>query len=228
MRAIVRRAVRAGYVARNVVDDTETSGRNRHRPDLPPNDEVLAALDGMRDREDSLWPVLWALGATGMRLGEVRGLRVEDVDLDAGVVRVMGQADAAGEYAPTKTETSRRTLPIGSRLRTALEATLEAEGRPDDAIYVFTRPGSPEPFAESTIRQAWREAQLVAWGRTRLRIHDLRHWVASVLLSRGVPLPDVSRQLGHASPATTAAMYSWALVDSHDRVLAALDESGLG
>jgi len=93
---------------------------------------------------------------------------------------------------------------------------------------VFVRPGTAQAFAESSVRQAWREAQLVAWGRVRLRVHDLRHLFASVLLSRGVPLPDVSRQLGHASPATTAALYSWALVDSHDRVLAALDESGLG
>ena len=75
----------------------------------------------------------------------------------------------------------------------------------------------------STLRQRFRRAAGAA-GLTGFRAHDLRHVFASVALSGGVPVPDVSRWLGHRSIEITYRTYSHFIPDSWDQARSVLDQ----
>lgn len=130
---------------------------------------------------------------TGMRRGELLGLRFGDVDFDRQVIHVRA------ENAKSKRG---RSIPIATtRLKAGLEwLRIDAEGRQkDDAAPVFSnRVG--EPLKD--FRDGWVNA-LAAANITGLWFHDLRGEYASRLVERGVPLSQVRDLLGHASIVTT-------------------------
>jgi len=177
-------------------------------------------------REHSSYHALWSmLAMTGMRRGEALALRWRDIDLEAGTVavrrgarmiRYKGERGAVYE-GPTKNHRARVIdLDVGTvallrswrRERGALALQLAR----DDALVFGTAEGAlRDPEYTS---QAWKDA--VARCRRALgddavpaiRLHDLRHTHASVLLSSGVPVKVVSERLGHASPSITLGVYA--------------------
>lgn len=190
LRIALARAVKNGYVIRNVAKLVDPPKLSRPEPKPLNRDEVgklIAAL------EDHRWRALYvaALG-TGLRQGELLRLTWGDVDLDAGTLTVRGQ---------TKTAGSRRSL----RLPLPVTAALRRLPRVTPSLVFCTRTGKPlDP------RNVTRELQevLAAAGLPRQRFHDLRHAFATLQLDAGADLFEVSRALGHASIATTANVYA--------------------
>lgn len=127
---------------------------------------------------------------TGARSGEVRGMRWDQLDLDAGVWTKPG--------ATTKQKTDHR-VPLSAPARQLL-VELRGKAR-DGAEYVF--PGRGGEGHRSDIKNDW-AAVCEAAGIVEARIHDLRHTYASVLASAGLSLPVIGALLGHTQPATTA------------------------
>ncbi len=145
--------------------------------------------DELRDRA-----VLELLYATGIRVGELCGLDVDDVDVERRVVRVMGKGR------------KERTAPYGDPAGTAVEAWLR-EGRPHwatsgsgSALLLGRRGGRLDPRAARTLVHR-RLAQVP--GAPQLGPHGLRHSAATHLLEGGADLRSVQELLGHASLATT-------------------------
>lgn len=154
----------------------------------------------------------------GLRIGEVSGLTWPDVDLTARVLRVRQQVQALGDgpptLAPLKTPSSRRTLALPTLVVEALKAhrkrqleeRLKAgESWRQEAELVFTMPNG-RAVHPSHARDSL-TALLTAAGLPHRRFHSLRHTAATLLLTDGVPLFDVSRILGHAEISTTADTY---------------------
>jgi integrase len=180
-------------------------------------DELRQFLAGI---EDSEWYVPIYLAAnTGMRRGEVLGLPWRNVDLDAARL-VVDQQILSVEYgthvADVKTTNSRRTIDLDPRtvavLRTWRRQQLEqrlSTGRRDDDGFVFTRPDG-EPIHPDFFSQSW-ERLVRESGLRRIRLHDLRHTHASILLKANVPVKVVSERLGHSSPAFTMTVYQHVL-----------------
>jgi integrase len=155
---------------------------------------------------------------TGLRIGEVSGLNWADVDVTRGVLRVRQQVQALGKgiitLAPLKTASSRRTpsLPalaveaLKTRRKAQLEERLRAgsdwEGADD---LVFTNQQGRMVHL-TTVRDVLRET-LKSAGLDKVKFHTLRHTAATLLLTDGTPLFDVSRILGHAQMSTTADVY---------------------
>ena len=115
--------------------------------------------------------------------------------------------------ADVKTTNSRRTIDLDPRTVAVLKAWRRQQleqrmstGRRDDDGFVFTRldgqPIHPDFFSQSWERLA-RES-----GLRRIRLHDLRHTHASILLKANVPVKVVSERLGHSSPAFTMTVYN--------------------
>jgi integrase len=166
------------------------------------------------DRLYALWVLVLA---TGMRRGELAGLRWPDVDLNAGGLAVrrsrVSVAHAVHESDP-KTRSSRRTISLDARLvavlrthrRRQLEERLAWGPAWTDAGYVFTREdGLPLHPERITVLFG----RLVASaGVSRLRLHDLRHTSASLLLAAGVHPKIVSERLGHSNVSITLDLYS--------------------
>ena len=151
---------------------------------------------------------------TGMRRGEVAGLTWRNVDLDAARLTVNQQILSVG-YAviesSLKSATSRRTIDLDALTVAELRrhrkqlAQRVAGGRRRDEGYVFARPdGSPvhPDYISQTFRRTVARLDL-----PRIRLHDLRHTHANILLQRGVNPKVVSEPLGHSSVAFTMTVY---------------------
>jgi integrase len=154
-----------------------------------------------------------------MRRGEVLGLTWRNVDLDNAHLVVEQQVQSV-EYeasvADVKTAGSRRTIDLDPRTVTVLKAWRRQQierhlstGRRTDDEFVFTHTdgGSVHPDLFS---QSWSRLMDKSEVR-RIRLHDLRHTHASILLKAGVPVKVVSERLGHSGPAFTMTVYQHVL-----------------
>jgi integrase len=199
-------AVRWGWLANNPADRVDVP---RYRPGqrgLWTPEQVHAFLHGTVDHP--LHP-LWLLAiSSGCRLGELLALTWPDVDLGAGMVSITKSVQRVnGERIVTtpKTRAGTRIIALPPETMRALrkqEAWCLAHG---GAERVF-------PIAPVTVGRALR-AECQRLGLPVLTMHALRHLHASLLLAEGLPLPEVSRRLGHANPSITASIYSHAVRD---------------
>lgn len=139
---------------------------------------------------------------TGMRLSELCGLRVEDIDFLRREIRVEAQLAPNGkERVPTKTASSVRTVPIADDLITVLDRRVAASTKG----WIFeTSRGTPYRAASAggELRKA------VTHLRAGVTFHSFRHLYASRLISGGVSVKQVQRVLGHASASTTLDVYA--------------------
>ncbi|MDV6376448.1 tyrosine-type recombinase/integrase [Deinococcus arenicola] len=169
-------------------------------------------------RSDWRGPLFEFALSTGMRRGEVCGLRWIDLDWAASTVRVVENVtDRNGHphVSTPKTKGSRRTVHLAASTLELLRRVQAAQGEAE-RIFSNTKGGTliPGNLKRDMARICG------AAGVRELPIHGLRHTYASLSLRRGVPVEVVSKQLGHASAAFTLTQYrhvyeseqaSWAL-----------------
>lgn len=208
-------ALRWGLVAKNAAELVDPTAYRR--PEVCPlsADEAhafLAVAGG--DRLEALYTVALALG---LRKGEALGLKWEDIDEAAGVIRVRRQLQRVkGKLIlrDLKTAKSRRNLPLPAALVGKLhahrarqaEAELLAHARWQHSDLVFTSTiGTPLDPRNVTRRF---HALIVKAGLPHQRFHDLRHLCASLLLAQGVPPRVVMETLGHSQISLTMNTYS--------------------
>jgi integrase len=144
---------------------------------------------------------------TGLRLGELLGLKWSDVDFARGVISVRRQLTQQGDLTEPKTASGRREVVMFPDLgRFLREHRLASAFSADDHFVFTTREGTPHLQGNVTKRglaKAATAAGLNQSGEPTLRMHDLRHCFASMLIREGADVVFVSRQLGHANPAIT-------------------------
>ncbi len=204
-----------GVVGRNVATLAEPP-RSVRRPVQPLTAEQARAFIYF-SRDDRLGSLFAVAILTGLRQGELFGLRWQDVDLTAGTLAVRHALQRIGgkpTLVEPKTERSRRTLTLPAAALAALKAQrvrqieerLLAGDRWQDWGLVFASTiGSP---LEPSNVAARLHKLLVDAGLLRQRFHDLRHCCASLLLSQHVPPRVVMDVLGHSQIALTMNTYS--------------------
>lgn len=166
----------------------------------PEVESVIAAVagdDAAARRDRAIVEVLYG---TGIRISELVGLSLADVDLDDSRLRVFGKG------------AKERIVPLGRFARQALAAWLDPGGRPEMAPRRWARRGDAEAVflnargGRLTRQGAWgivrRYAEMVGLG-DRLSPHVLRHSYATHMLNRGADIRAVQELLGHASIRTT-------------------------
>jgi integrase len=208
-------ATRKGTVIRNVADlaDPPSISRSGRSMSVWTGDELRVFLAAMADHD--LYPIYFLAATTGMRRGELAGLPWRNVDLDAARLTVNQQIVSVGYQLiedDLKTESSRHTIDLDERtvaeLRRHRRHQLEqrmATGRRGDDTYVFAKPDG-SPVHPDLISQTFERA-VAQLDVPRIRLHDLRHTHATILLQQGVPVKVVSERLGHSSPAFTMTVY---------------------
>jgi integrase len=164
--------------------------------------------------------------ATGMRQGEIFGLRWGDVDLKARLIHVRRQY-TRGEFVEfTKTEAGARSLGIDAKLAAELAAwklTQKAEHRSLDALVVATSQGGPLSVSNFLSREFY--PALEAAKLPRVVFHSLRHTAATILASSNVPPGTVHRILGHASFTTTMKLYGGLTAEALENAAGALGDA---
>lgn len=155
-------------------------------------DETRRFLDATRD--DPMHHVWVMLAMTGMRAGEACALTWQDFDPQRRILYVDRSMDFAGTLQPPKTRSGRRQVPVPSM---AVSVLLRASGRASAPIVGLT------PIALSK-----RFTRLVKSLDLRpIRLHDLRHGVATTLLAQGTDAETVRGLLGHSHVSTTLSFY---------------------
>jgi integrase len=212
VRAALDHAVARRLVDRNIAHDT----RSRRRPHTSgvagswTAAELSVFLTAARGQR--LYPALHLAAHTGMRRGEIVGLKWSDLSVAHSRLSVSRTLQNVGghpvEFAP-KTRTSRRSVEIDRATLDGLRGWRRQLGRdelpcrPDDWMFCNTtsRFLNPESISQLFDRIVQRS------GLPRVRFHDLRHTHASLLVADGTAIKVVSERLGHAHPAFTMHTY---------------------
>lgn len=186
----------------------------RYLKEDPPETDFLTMPESQRLLEhtaDPMWRLfIFVALRTGLRAGELIGLRWEDIDLKARLV-VIRRSIVDGIVKTTKTRRIRYVA-----MAWDLHSVLSTVARPTG--YLFAQPGD-EPIKRSTAAGALRRACKKA-GLRSIGLHVLRHSFASHLVMQGQDLYSVQRLLGHSNPITTqryahlAPAYLRSVVDS--------------
>ena len=174
-------------------------------------------------------PFFCTLYFTGCRRGECLALMWKDIDLNARTIRISKSATNKTKGAPykitdPKNDSSHRTIPIPSYLCDELseyKRTLPDEHQAPTA-FAF---GGSRPLPTTSIGNAFSKA-ISKSGVKPIRVHDLRHSCASLMISRGVSIVAVSKHLGHATVKQTLETYTHLLPDDQAQMISIMENLG--
>jgi integrase len=206
---VLKVAVRRKYISTNPVEEATPPRERRVERKIFSPEQVKRLLDAARGTRFECAYVLGA--ACGLRIGETLGLRFEDISFEEGKIKVSRTLWRGNTYPP-KTHSSLRTLKLPNR---ALDALTRAKMDTEDHEWLFaTRSG--KPVCAVDFHHVWKKQLRLLKLPEHITYQQLRHGAASTLLNQGVPLPVVSRYLGHADPSITARVYSHIIYGMED------------
>jgi integrase len=221
LRRALRDAVAAELVSRNVATLVKPPPMGFHEMQtLDPDQARAFLLAATGDR----WEALWLLAVTsGMRQGELLGLRWSDVDLDQGILHVTGNLSRGSnglEVTRPKTHRSRCPIRLSQVATDALRrhkaaqaaARLQAGAAWEDHQLVFCRP-TGRPLTAAWLVRGRFQPLLRRAGLPLIRFHDLRHTAATLWFRSGVNPKVVQETLGHSRVAITLDTYSHMIPD---------------
>lgn len=254
-RRVLADAQAQGLTARNVAEHVDHVRREYKQPDAYTESEVqqlFSLIDrecieptgpnhgggkqrrttkpNPKDHGDRLAHA-WHLGLSGLRRGEIAGLRWSDVDFDKGTLSIENNRVMVGARAAegdTKTITSRRVLPMPPRVVRALKAaqirqsaeadviesvagTRNARGYVRKTVYrdsgyvVVNEIG--EPYAPVVLSRLWAE-MLARYGLRHVKLHASRSTCATLMVAEGVPVTVVAAWLGQRDSSVTLRRYA--------------------
>jgi integrase len=147
--------------------------------------------------------VVLTAAMTGLRQGELLGLRWRDVDWSVQRIRVRNTFVRGEHSAEGKSDLStRRSVPMTDRLAGELDRWSRRTVYSGDDELVFAHPHSGNPLDRSKVTRRFQEACRDA-GVRPIRFHDLRHTFATRLAASGQPMRTIQEFLGHADSKTT-------------------------
>ncbi len=197
LRAFYRFAEQEKFLPVNVAENLSLPRRWKRLPKSLTNDEIAKLLAPPSEGTPEALcdqAILELAYASGLRLAELRGVRLEQLHLEAGFINVIGKGN------------KERVVPVGRTAVAAIQRYLEA-GRPklvtsrSPAAVFLTRRGTP--FARTTMWLRIKRRVRFAGIERNITPHMLRHSFATHLLEHGADLRVIQELLGHASLQTT-------------------------
>lgn len=222
-------AQRWGLIVTNPAASAQPPRPQRREPIVP--DQYLASR--LLREVEGTWlalPTVLAM-ATGMRRGEVLGLRWSDLDADFRVAHVRRSLQVVrGKLviAEPKTRRSRRSVPLPRMVRPHLLAQRQSQAKRKNSLKEWTDfdlvidRGDGHPVNPGTLSAGWHRFCRLR-GLPAVRFHDLRHGHATLMLLQGVHPKVVSERLGHASVGITLDTYSHVLPSMQAEAVRAFD-----
>lgn len=211
---VLESLIAEGKLVRNVAAlvDRVPAGPKKRRPTYT-EAEVRRVLEvAAADRNGHAWH----LALSGLRRGEIGGLRWSDVDLDAGLLTVANNrvsVNGKPVESDPKSEDSGRTLPLTPTLKVELRAARKRQAAERLALGEAYGPGTHvvvneagQSYHPDTLTDYWDRITRVAEVR-RIRLHDARHTCGTLMHLQGVPIAVIAEWLGHADSAFTMRTY---------------------
>ena len=215
-RALVH-AVKLGLISRNPDDATTPPRPIRKEMQFLNENQVQQLLITAKIRNDHLYALYYLAIATGMRQGELLGLKWADLNWDKSALQVQRQLTkkkgGGREFALPKTRAGIRRIDLGNESLQVLKEHHQKQYQlivatgiqwQDHDLIFPTSIGTPM-YGENLIKRF--KQLLNEAGLPDIRFHDLRHTAASLMLNNGIPVIIVSRRLGHSQPSITMDVY---------------------
>ena len=231
------RAISDGLVPRNAADVQAPSPAPKAPKEMRPlsEAEARAFLATARESGDRFEALYVLAITTGLRRGELLGLRWDDADLERGTLRVgraLVREGGRHRLGETKTRRGRRLVNLTPRTvavlkghrKRQLEQRVELAGMYEDQGLIFSSEIGTPLNPENLVKRSFKPL-LHRSGLPEVRFHDLRHTCATLLMGRGVHPKLVQELLGHATIALTLDTYSHYLPSMGDRASGAMGDA---
>jgi integrase len=213
--AAFRHAMRHELYPTNPIANVRQVRKRSAEPSILEPEEIVSILRELEGVEPVRTAFLLA-AVTGMRRGEIFGLKWEDVDFETGVLRIR-RSYVDGVEGPPKTESSRRPLPLPPQAVEALKAwkAISKYTNPDQWVFASEFHFGKQPMWPGTLWQrnvspAIKRAQVT---KPKLGWHTLRRSYASLLLSSGASLRVSMELMRHSTAEMTLARYAQTVGD---------------
>ena len=196
-------AVAQKIIPSNPTDACELPKVEHREMQTIPKEQLQAFL--AEARATGVYEMYYIDLATGLRRGELLGLKWQDIDWKKGIIKVRRQiarVDGQIVEAPLKTKNSYRTVTISPQ---AIEVLKQQKAKTHDQ-YVFPSPNGG-PISPDSVNNMLKRV-LARAGIPKVRFHDLRHTFATIALQNGVDIKTVSGMLGHFSAGFTLDTYA--------------------
>ena len=207
MGQIFKYAARHGYIAYNPFLDAERPRENQtegqgHKIRVLNADEIKKLWDSVKPQK---YKTLFKLAImSGMRQGELLGLKWSDVDWENSQIHVQRTYNYQAWYKP-KTKNSNRKIDLGPSMVADLK--LWRVACPPNKLDLIFPSRSEGPMDHNLVYYYFKPA-LVKAGLGKFRFHDLRHTFASLLIEQGENIKYIQSQLGHSTPTVTLNVYA--------------------
>lgn len=238
VRQALQRAFKLGLVVRNVADMVEAPRASRPSAKSWTPDQVRTFLEAAKGARNASYGVAWIVGAsTGLRRGEMLGLRWEDVDLCKGRIHIRQALIEVGgklRIHEPKTKSGRHGVRLPPSVVDVLRAHKASQDERRLALGRAWR-GQDGPFADlvfttfdggpigpRNFHRRYKELLATA-GLPDITLHGLRHSHATHLMLQRISPKVVSERLGHSSVTLTLDTYSHVLPDMQDEVAATVE-----
>jgi integrase len=221
LKRALKQAERWNLVARNVAKLVDAPRVERHKAEPLDPEQSKRLLEAAKSSERGA--LFTTMLLCGMRLGEALALSWQQVDFERQTLTIERSLARVGRrtgsskliYQEPKTEQSRRVLHMPALVVAALreqrrrqaELRLHVGADWQDRGLVFTT-SKGTPLEAANVHREWKRLLATAGLPTSVRLHDLRHSSASLLLNLGVPLKVIQQILGHSSIKVTADIYA--------------------
>ena len=234
MHAVLRNALgyaeRQGAIPSNPAKRVDRPQLAKKEMEILTDDQIRSLLIVAGDKEIAV--LLQVAITTGMRRGELLGLRWSDIDWATATVRVRRQLQRIPNeglvFSEPKSKSGIRTVQLGSFTLKRLmqhkdhQDQMFAAGENKENLIFPSSDGTPK---EPRVLVTQFKALLVKAGiNPKVRIHDLRHTAASLMLMSGMELIRIARQLGHSKPSITLDVYGHLIPGLENDAAERLDE----
>ena len=203
--SIMSSARKWGYKVPEVaLSDLSLPRRVKAKPRCYSEDDMKRIVSSA---DEPLGTICFVLCSTGMRIGEVLALRLEDLDFKRQLIHVRSSV-YAGTLGTPKSEASAAPLPMPPALVTRLKTFLASKCYRQNNLGLLFANRRGRPFSANKLREKKLRPLLTSLGIPLAGFHAFRHGVATTLIDRGASITTVGAQLRHSDPRITLGLYA--------------------
>jgi integrase len=212
MSALYSHAIRWEWATRNPITSVRQSAKRQSTPEVLTVDELVNLLSAI---PEPFRTAVFLDGSSGLRVGELLGLKWEDVDFEKDVIHIR-RSIVKQKIGPPKTEASEKPIPLNAELAKALRLwkMKTAYNRPDDWVYASVAMNGTQPYWPNSIYRVYikRAAEKIGL-KKRIGWHTFRHTFGTILNANGENPKVIQELLRHATLKVTMDTYVQAVSD---------------